>query len=261
MESSMSATLNRERFKHRIAIVTGAAGGIGRAISEDLVRGGAFVYMNDLSEEALEVAVAHVRRENHNVEGVIADVTQPEQVIHLCQQATSRTGAVDILVNNAGVLRSTLIESISATEWDLVLNANLKSAFLCSQAVLAQMKSRRYGKVVNMSSMAGRATSTLGGAHYTSAKAGLLGFSRHLAREAAPYGINVNAVCPGIVDTPMVQRTFTPDIAARVTASIPFGRLAAPADVAHLVTFLASDDASYITGAAVDIHGGELIIQ
>jgi 3-oxoacyl-[acyl-carrier protein] reductase len=123
------------------------------------------------------------------------------------------------------------------------------------------MAGRGGGRIVNMASMAGRATSTLGGAHYTAAKAGLLGLSRHLAREWAPFHINVNAVCPGIVDTPMVRNAVDDERLARVLASIPFGRLAAPEEIAALVCFLASDQAAYITGASVDIHGGEMIIQ
>src|SRR5215469_2233441 len=174
--------------------------------------------------------------------------------------AHERFGAVDILVNNAGVLRSSAVEQITDDEWDHVLDVNLKAWFLCAQAALADMKLRRYGKIINMASTAGRATSTLGGAHYTAARAGVLGLTRHLAREFAPYGINGNAVSPGIVDTPMVASTLTPEQRQRLAASIPFERLAAPAEVASLVAFLASDEAAYITGASVDIHGGELII-
>ena len=176
-------------------------------------------------------------------------------------QAVQAYGGVDILVNNAGVLRSTKVEAISPEEWDLVLDVNLKGAFLCAQAVLSTMVSRGGGRIVNMASMAGRATSTLGGAHYTAAKAGLLGLSRHLAREWAPHRITVNAVCPGIVDTPMVRQAVDAERMARVLASIPFGRLADPGEIANLVCFLASDEAAYITGASVDIHGGEMIIQ
>jgi NAD(P)-dependent dehydrogenase (short-subunit alcohol dehydrogenase family) len=158
------------------------------------------------------------------------------------------------------VLRSSALEQISEAEWDLVVDANLKACFLCSQAVVPDMKNRRYGKILNMASMAGRATSTLGGAHYTAAKAGVLGLTRHLARELAPCRINVNAVSPGIVDTPMVAAALSSEQRQKLAASIPFERLAAPAEIASLVAFLVSDDAAYITGASVDIHGGELII-
>jgi NAD(P)-dependent dehydrogenase (short-subunit alcohol dehydrogenase family) len=168
---------------------------------------------------------------------------------------------VDILVNNAGGLRSTAVAAITPAEWDLVLDVNLKGTFLCAQAVFAAMVSRGGGRIVNMASMAGRATSTLGGAHYTAAKAGVLGLSRHLAREWAAVGITVNAVCPGIVDTPMVHGAVDAERLAQVRDSIPLGRLADPGEIASLVCFLASAEAAYITGASVDIHGGELIIQ
>ena len=149
---------------------------------------------------------------------------------------------------------------ISSEEWDLVVGVNLKAAFLCSQAVHDSMVARGGGRLVHMASMAGRATSTLGGAHYTAAKAGVLGLSRHIAREWARDGITSNAVSPGIVDTPMVRGNTDDARLAAVIASIPLGRLAEPAEIANLVCFLASDEAAYITGANVDIHGGELII-
>jgi 3-oxoacyl-[acyl-carrier protein] reductase len=143
-----------------------------------------------------------------------------------------------ILVNNAGVLRSSAVEQISDAEWDLVVDTNLKVTFLCAQAVIAGMKSQRYGKIIKMASMAGRA----------------------IARELALYRINVNAVSPGIVDTPMVASALSPQQRQQLAACIPFERLAESDGVASLVAFLASDEAAYITGASVDIHGGELII-
>jgi 3-oxoacyl-[acyl-carrier protein] reductase len=152
------------------------------------------------------------------------------------------------------------IEEIDEDEWDLVLDVNLKGVFLCCQAVLPTMKARRAGKIVILASMAGRATSTFGGAHYTASKAGVLGLCRHVAREAAPFGIAVNAINPGVIDTPMVQTRSTPEEIERITAGIPFGRFGTAEEVAELVLFLASDRAAYITGAAVDIHGGEMFI-
>jgi 3-oxoacyl-[acyl-carrier protein] reductase len=163
-------------------------------------------------------------------------------------------------VNNAGVLRSTPAADIAAAEWHLVIDANLTGAFLVAHAVYPSMRRRGAGRIVNMASMAGRATSTLGGAHYTAAKAGVLGLSRHLAREWAADNITVNAVSPGIVDTPMVRGATDEGQREQIRASIPLGRLADPAEIAALVCFLASDEAGYITGANVDIHGGELII-
>jgi 3-oxoacyl-[acyl-carrier protein] reductase len=248
------------RFTDRVAIVTGAAQGMGLAIAKRLLSENARVVLADLNGAALERAAEELAEWRSVVEPAQVDVTRAADVKDMVDNARGRFGCVDILVNNAGVLRSSALDQISEDEWDLVVNANLKACFLCAQAVATDMKTRRYGKIVNMASMAGRATSTLGGAHYTAAKAGVLGLTRHLARELAPYRINVNAVSPGIVDTPMVAAALPPEERQKLAASIPFERLAAPAEVASLVAFLASDEAAYITGASVDIHGGELII-
>jgi NAD(P)-dependent dehydrogenase (short-subunit alcohol dehydrogenase family) len=248
------------RFSERVAIVTGAGQGMGLAIAGRLLSEGARVVLADLNPDRLARAAKELETWRSALEPVEVDLTRAADVTRLVASARARFGAVDILVNNAGILRSSAVEDISELEWDQVVNANLKASFLCAQAVVPDMKARRYGKVLNMASMAGRATSTLGGAHYTAAKAGVLGLTRHLARELAPFRINVNAVSPGIVDTPMVADALTVEQRARLAASIPFERFAAPAEVASLVAFLVSDEAAYITGASVDIHGGELII-
>ncbi len=248
------------RFENRVAVVTGAAQGMGFAIASRLLSDGARVVLADVNPDRLARSAEELAQWRTSLEPMEADLTRTRDVTRLVASAQARFGAVDILVNNAGVLRSSAIEQISEEEWDLVVNANLKACFLCAQAVVPDMKARRYGKILNMASMAGRATSTLGGAHYTAAKAGVLGLTRHLARELAPYRINVNAVSPGIVDTPMVAAALTSEQRQKLAASIPFERLAAPAEIASLVAFLVSDEAAYITGASVDIHGGELII-
>jgi NAD(P)-dependent dehydrogenase (short-subunit alcohol dehydrogenase family) len=248
------------RFSDRVAIVTGAGQGMGLAIAGRLLSEGASVVLADVNPDRLTGAAQELAQWRTRMEPVEADLTRASDVTRLVASARGRFGPVDILVNNAGILRSSAIEQIAEDEWDLVVNANLKASFLCAQAVVPDMKARRYGKVLNMASMAGRATSTLGGAHYTAAKAGVLGLTRHLARELAPFRINVNAVSPGIVDTPMVAAALSLEQREKLAASIPFERLAAPAEIASLVAFLVSDEAAYITGASVDIHGGELII-
>ena len=248
------------RFGNKVAIVTGAGQGMGFAIASRLLSEGASVVMADLNADGLARAAEELAQWRARLEPVTVDLTRADDVTRLIAGAHARFGEIDILINNAGILRSSAIEQISDQEWDLVVNANLKTSFLCAQAVVPDMKARRRGKILNMASMAGRATSTLGGAHYTAAKAGLLGLTRHLARELAPHRINVNAVSPGIVDTPMVATALSAEQRERLAASIPFERLADPAEIASLVAFLASDEAAYITGASVDIHGGELII-
>ena len=176
-------------------------------------------------------------------------------------RAIAEFGTVDILVNNAGILRGTSPpEEISEDEWDLVLAFNLKGAFHCTKAVLPTMKKQRSGGIVNVSSIAGRSVSNSGGAHYTASKAALLGFTRHAAREAAPYGITVNAIAPAGVDTPMVSEVWPEARMDALVAKIPLGRVARAEEIAELVLFLVSEKSSYITGATIDINGGLLMI-
>lgn len=248
------------RFEGRVAIVTGAGQGIGRAIAERFGADGAAVVIADLNSET----AAEVARSIESAAGtaivVRTNVTEPADADRLAAEAVARFGRIDVLVNNAGILRSTRAAEVTPAEWHLVVDANLTGAFLCARAAYPGLRDSGHGRIVNVASMAGRATSTLGGVHYTTAKAGVLGLTRHLAREWARDGITVNAISPGIVDTPMVRGSTDPARMAKVLASIPLGRLAEPAEIASLVCFLASDEAAYITGANVDIHGGELII-
>jgi len=244
----------------RVAIVTGAGQGMGRAISKALSLEGAAIVGIDLNKETLRGLVDEIRREGGRAAAVTGDVSIKQDVSRTVATATETFGTVDILVNNAGVLRPGPLERIEDAEWDLVLDVCLKGAFLFMQAVAPLLKEKRHGKIINIASLAGRATSTLGGAHYTAAKAGMLGLSRHVARELAPYDINVNAICPGIIDTPMARSQASPQRLEDVRRSIPFQRFGAPEEVADLVLFLASEASSYVTGAAIDIHGGELII-
>jgi 3-oxoacyl-[acyl-carrier protein] reductase len=175
-------------------------------------------------------------------------------------QTVNQFGGVQILVNNAGCLRPTPVAEISEAEWDLVMDVNLKGTFLCSQAVLGSMKQAQWGRIVNFSSTAGKNVSTIGGAHYTAAKAGILGFTRHLAMEVARQGITVNSVCPELIDTEMVRGTISPERTAAYARGFPIPRLGTPEEVADLVAFLCSERAAYITGASLDINGGDLMI-
>ena len=248
------------RFDGRVAIVTGAGQGIGRAVAERLAADGAAVTVADLNAETADEVVRSIAATGSRAIAVRTDVTDPVDAERLAADAVGQLGRIDILVNNAGILRSTRAAEVTPEEWHLVLDANLTGAFLCARAAYPALRASGHGRIVNVASMAGRATSTLGGVHYTTAKAGVLGLTRHLAREWARDGITVNAISPGIVDTPMVRGSTDPERMAQVLASIPLGRLAEPAEIASLIAFLASDDAAYITGTNVDIHGGELII-
>ena len=171
-----------------------------------------------------------------------------------------RFGRVDILVNNAAHARSTRFADLSAEEWRAALEVNLTAPFLLIQAVLPAMRAQQYGRIVNVSSLAGRTVSTLGGAHYTASKAGLLGLTRAAAKELGKFGITVNAVCPGMIDTELTHENATPDELARLAAGYPVPRLGTALEVADLICFAASESAGYITGAAFDINGGDLMI-
>ena len=244
----------------KVAIVTGAGQGMGYAVAHRLAAAGASLVVNDVNAAAAEQTAAALRAAGHTALAVPGDVASSEDVRGIVAATLDRYGGIHILINNAGVLRPTAVIDIEEAEWDLVVNVNLKGTYLCSRAVLPAMRVAGWGRIVNFSSTAGKNVSTVGGAHYTAAKAGVLGFTRHLAKEAAPYGITVNAVCPGLIDTEMVRATISDKQTSAYAASFPIARLGAPEEVAELVAFLASDRAAYITGASLDINGGDLMI-
>lgn len=244
----------------RAALVTGAARGMGRAIALALAARGARLVVNDISRDSLGDTAAAIAELSTAPLAVGADVTDRESVQSMFDEIAASIGAVDIVVNNAGVLRGSAFDQITEAEWDLVVGVNLKGTFLVSQFAVRQMRPRQWGRIVNLSSTAGKNISTLGGAHYTAAKAGILGLTRHLANEVAKDGITVNAVCPGLIDTDMVRGTVDAAAIAAYERSFPISRLGRPDEVGALVAFLCSDDAAYITGASLDINGGDLMI-
>ena len=244
----------------RVALITGAAQGMGRAVAERLAAAGARLVLNDRNGRTLRAAAAALEEKAAESEAVAGDVSSSRDVSRMVKRALERFGAIHVLVNNAGVLRPTPVIEIEEEEWDRVVNVNLKGTYLCSRAVLPVMRREGWGRIVNFSSTAGKNVSTLGGAHYTAAKAGVLGFTRHLAKEEAPHGITVNAVCPGLIDTEMVRDTIDSERMRSYARSFPIPRLGKPGEVAELVAFLASDRAAYITGASLDINGGDLMI-
>jgi NAD(P)-dependent dehydrogenase (short-subunit alcohol dehydrogenase family) len=244
-------------FTGRVAIVTGAARGLGRAAAERLRERGASVAVNVRDRERAESLAREIGENVLAVPGDIAADGVPEEIV---RRTLERFGRIDILVNNAALARSTRFPDLSAEEWRHALEVNLTAPFLLTKAALPAMKAQHYGRIINISSTAGRTVSTLGGAHYTASKAGLLGLTRAAAKELGQFGITVNAVCPGMIDTELTRENATPELLARLAASYPVPRLGTALEVADLICFAASEEAGYITGASFDINGGDLMM-
>ena len=244
-------------FSGRVAIVTGAARGLGRAIATRLFERGAAVAVNVRDAERSKEVAESLGRDALAIPG---DVTAPDFPMRAVRDTLDRFGRIDILVNNAALARSTRFPSLTADEWRLAMEVNLTAPFLLTQAVFPTMKAQHYGRIINISSSAGRTVSTLGGAHYTASKAGMLGLTRATAKELGPFGITVNAVCPGMIDTELTHEHATDDLLRRLAASYPVPRLGTSLEVADLVCFLASEQAGYMTGTSLDITGGDLMM-
>ena len=244
-------------FSGRVAIVTGAARGLGRAAAERLYERGASVAVNTRDAARAQALAASLGERALAVPGDIAADGVPEEIV---RRTVDRFGRIDILVNNAAFARSTRFAELTADEWRTAFEVNVTAPFLLTQAALPAMKAQHYGRIINVSSSAGRMVSTLGGAHYTASKAGLLGLTRAAAKELGPFGITVNAICPGMIDTELTREHATQEQLAALAASYPIRRLGTAEEVADLICFLASEAAGYITGASYDINGGDLML-
>ena len=237
----------------RVAIVTGASRGIGRAIAGACARAGATVAVCGRSANAETVATA-ITAAGGTAEAFVFDVGDAANVRDGVKRIEDRFGRVDILVNNAGIVRDQLIMRMKPADWDEVLSTNLTGAFTCVQAVLRGMVRQRSGRIVSISSVVGQ-SGNAGQANYAASKAGLLGFSKALAREVASRGITVNVVAPGMIETDMTS-ALSDTAREALGGQIPLGRFGTPEDVAAAVCFLASDEASYITGQVLGVNGG-----
>ena len=245
-------------LSNRVAIVTGSGRGIGRAIALKLAEAGATVVVNDIGEAGPVEAVAEeIRAMNRQSLTVLADVSASADVARLVDETVASFGKVDILVNNAGITRDQLLLRMSEDDWDKVLTVNLKSVFLCTRAVLRPMIKQRWGRIINVSSVTGLVGNE-GQANYTSAKAGIIGFTRTMAKEVASRSITVNAVAPGFIETAMTQQ-LGEERGEDLKKRIPLGYPGTPRDVAEAVAFLASEEARYITGQVLGVDGGMAI--
>jgi 3-oxoacyl-[acyl-carrier protein] reductase len=245
-------------FKDRVAIVTGGARGIGKAIALAFAREGARVVLVDVDEEMLETLKNEIKKRKGVAIAASCDITKSAEVKAMVEKVQKAFGRVDILVNNAGIIRRGTIETITEEDWDKVIEVNLKGTFNCSKAVVETMKQQRYGKIINVSSIAGKMGDITSAPGYGPSKAGIDALTKTLARQLAQYGINVNGVAPHAIETEMSAQ-WSPERRKEIIASIPLGRLGKPEDVADAVLFLASDDASFITGEILDVNGGALM--
>jgi len=244
-------------FSDRVILITGAARGFGRATAARFLVGGARVGVNVRTQERAERLATELGDGAFPLGG---DIREASTVQALVDEILRRCGRLDVLVNNAAIASGSRFEQITEAEWRETLDTNLTAAFFFLQAAAPVMKRQKFGRIINVSSLAGRSVSTLAGAHYTASKAGLLGLTRAAAKELGPYGITVNAVCPGLFDTELTRENATSERLQNLMQSFPVPRLGTPEELAELIYFLASDSAGYINGASIDINGGTLMI-
>ncbi len=242
-------------LENRVALVTGASRGIGRAIALELALRGASVVINYLrSPDAANLVVEQITAGGGRAAAFQADVSDFAQAQALVKFAVDTFGGLDILVNNAGITRDTLIMMMSEDDWDAVLQTNLKSTFNCSKAAVRHMIRKRYGRIINIASVAGQMGNP-GQTNYSASKAGQIGFTKALAREVASRNVTVNAIAPGFVDTEILD-AMAPETLEAALKLVPLGRMATPEEVAYAAAFLASEQAAYITGQVLAVDGG-----
>lgn len=244
------------RFKNHVAVITGAARGIGRAIAKRLAAEGAAVVIADIDRDSAEVVAKELEAGGWKARGCYMDVGDPAGVSASMRSLTEELGAIDILVNNAGIVGEEFpVHKMPDEQWHRMMDVNLHGVFYCSRAVLPMMLNRKWGRIVNISSIAGK-EGVPNIADYAAAKAGVIAFTKCLAREVARDGITVNCVTPGLTDDTEMARSFTSEQRKSKVAKVPMARMATPEEVAAVAIFLASEEASFVTGAVYDVTGG-----
>jgi len=242
------------KLEGKVALVTGAAQGIGRAIALLLAQNGADIVVSDINLDKAEETAREVEGMGRRTLAVRVDVSRLEEVEKMVQTVLDRFGQIDILINNAGIARDKLILRMTEQDWDAVLGVNLKGTFNCTKAVVRHMSKQRSGKIVSIASVVGE-MGNAGQANYSASKAGVIGFTKTMAREFAQRGINVNAVAPGYIETPMTD-ALPEKAREELKRLIPLDRLGRPEDVAEAVLFLVSESSNYITGQVLNVNGG-----
>jgi NAD(P)-dependent dehydrogenase (short-subunit alcohol dehydrogenase family) len=244
-------------IENKIAIVTGGGGGIGAAIGRRFAREGAKLAVADIDAEAARATALELTTQGSDATAIVVDVTKKQSVGEMMQSALDRWSRIDILVNVAGGAERKPVVEMTAADWDFVVDMNLKSTFLCSQAALPAMLKQKYGKIVNISSIYGF-TGNATRSSYAAAKAGVAAFTKSLALEVVNDGINVNAVAPGRVTTPRVRGRYSDEAWAAAVAQVPMGRAGTPEEIASAVLFLVTDENRYITGQTIHVNGAWL---
>lgn len=246
------------KLKNKVAIITGSARGIGKATALRFAQEGAMVVVNDVDLEEAKEVVSQINSQQEKAVAVKADVSDEKEVEKMVEVVYSKFGRIDILVNNAGIIKRGSIEDHSYEDWDKVIAVNLRGTYNCAKAVVPIMKNQRYGKIINVSSVAGKVGDIASAPSYGSSKGAINALTKSLARELAEYGICVNAVAPHAIETEMSSEW--PEKKRReIVAQIPLKRLGRPEEVAAAILFLASDEASFITGEILDVNGGYLM--
>lgn len=245
-------------FNGQVVIVTGSGSpkGIGKTIALTFAGQGATVVVADMNSEGVKASVADIEAAGGKAFGITVDITSPESVQSMADTVMDRFGRIDVLVNNAGISQKVTVEDMTLEDMKRIFNVNMFGLFLCTQACMKPMRAAKYGRIVNLSSVSGkRGGGVFGGAHYSASKAAVLAFSKNLSREISSEGITINSVCPGLINTE-IWKSLPQEAADKIISDIPMGRPGETHEVANAIVFLASKEASYITGEEIDINGG-----